>query len=110
MGNTKNKQKQQSQVVTVASLSDNISQSKNDKNSVTTEGEQNYQGEGINTRSSAKGKRNYAVLDSRPTPKQSPNKKSKKNKKEDCVKVQYSTGTLYLYRGENSRAVFKWNF
>jgi len=108
---TKNKKKQQSRAATtVVALSDNMSHSKNGIKSVNTEEEEHQQEAGINTRSSRKGKRNYASLDSIPaTPKQPP-KKSKKDTKEECVKVQYSTGTLYLYRGEHPRAVFKWNF
>jgi len=109
----KNKQKQQSQAdVVVEGLNENMSQSKNGKISVNTEGEQHQQGAGINTRSSTKGKRNYASLYTTPATSTSkpPPKKSKKNAKEECVKVQYSRGTLFLYRGENPRAVFKWNY
>ena len=107
---TKNKQKQQSQA-DVEGLSENMSHSKNDKNSVITEveGEQHQQGAGINTRSSTKGgKRNYASLDTATL--KPPPKKSKKDTKEEYVKVQYSRSTLFLYRGENPRAVFKWNY
>lgn len=32
--------------------------------------------------------------------------KRKKEKEEDCVKIKFLTGTLYLYRGERRRAEF----
>ena len=109
---TKNKQKQLSQA-DVEGLSENISHIKNDKDSIITEAEvdQYQQGAGINTRSSTKGgKRNYASLDTIPATPKSPRKKPKKDTKEEYVKVQYSRSTLFLYRGENPRAVFKWNY
>ena len=108
---SKNKQKQQSSQsqsqsqATVASASDT-----NSKNIKSAEEDQQQHGAGINTRSSSKGKRNYASLDSIPVTTKQPSKKSKKARKEECVKVQYNRGTLYLYRGENPRAMFKWNF
>lgn len=39
-------------------------------------------------------------------PKKRGRKPKKAKKKEEVVKVKYRTGTLYLYRGDNARAVF----
>eukprot|EP00586_Coscinodiscus_wailesii_P011152 CAMPEP_0172495862 /NCGR_PEP_ID=MMETSP1066-20121228/79208_1 /TAXON_ID=671091 /ORGANISM="Coscinodiscus wailesii, Strain CCMP2513" /LENGTH=205 /DNA_ID=CAMNT_0013267845 /DNA_START=62 /DNA_END=679 /DNA_ORIENTATION=+ len=64
---------------------------------------------GVKTRGLARRKPSNAVVN-KTVRKKAGRKPKQATKKEQVVKVKYRTGTLYLYRGENARAVFVRNF